>query len=112
MNLELLIRYWFLASLLFALLIAYAKPSFGKTGGPLSPEYTIKYFSAFLIFFFTGYSIKTQVCAFFFFFFLLSPQDCVSIIIKGFATSSVKFEASCVDSSLDIYYHANNFFNI
>jgi sodium/bile acid cotransporter 7 len=64
-------RYWFLICLLLILLLAYLKPSFGKTAGPLRPEYTIKYCSAFLIFFLTGFSIKNQASLFFKIFFFL-----------------------------------------
>ena len=61
MKKEFIKRYWFLSSLLIILLVAFLKPNVGKNGGLLRPEWTIKYVSAFIIFFFTGYSIKAQV---------------------------------------------------
>jgi sodium/bile acid cotransporter 7 len=61
MKLEYLKRFWFLSSLVIVLVLAYLTPNIGKTGGIIRPEYTIKYISASIIFFFTGYSIKTQV---------------------------------------------------
>lgn len=61
MNISTLQRYWFLWSLLGILFIAYLKPSIGKSGGLIAPEYTIKYVSTFFLFLLTGYSIKSQV---------------------------------------------------
>ncbi|XP_035682414.1 sodium/bile acid cotransporter 7-A-like [Branchiostoma floridae] len=51
---------WFLLGIVFVISMAKVEPSFGIKGGPLKPEYTVKYFAVSFIFFNSGLSLKTE----------------------------------------------------
>ncbi|XP_022190136.2 sodium/bile acid cotransporter 7-B [Nilaparvata lugens] len=54
----LLRKYWFLLGILGAIFLAELVPSLGATGGPLKPEWTVKYVAVSLIFFLSGMSLS------------------------------------------------------
>ncbi|XP_046681910.1 sodium/bile acid cotransporter 7-B-like [Homalodisca vitripennis] len=54
----LLKKYWFLFGLLFCIILADIFPSLGATGGPLKPEWTVKYGAVALIFFISGMTLS------------------------------------------------------
>ncbi|KAI8479797.1 hypothetical protein Bbelb_424560 [Branchiostoma belcheri] len=51
---------WFLLGIVFVISMAKVDPSLGVKGGPLKPEYTVKYFAVSFIFFNSGLSLKTE----------------------------------------------------
>ncbi|GJJ76913.1 solute carrier family 10 (sodium/bile acid cotransporter), member 7 [Entomortierella parvispora] len=51
---------WFLLGLAFVIIMARFEPSWGKTGGPIRPEYSVKYGATACIFLLSGLSLKTQ----------------------------------------------------
>ena len=51
---------WFLIALVLVICLAHAAPWVGAKGGPLLPEYTVKYAAVCIIFFNSGLSIKTE----------------------------------------------------
>ena len=55
---ELLKKYWFLIGILVSIILAEISPSLGATGGPLSPEVTVKYGAIAIIFFMSGISLN------------------------------------------------------
>ncbi|XP_054290573.1 sodium/bile acid cotransporter 7-B-like [Macrosteles quadrilineatus] len=55
---DLLKKYWFLFGLLFSIVLADIVPSIGATGGPLKPEWTVKYGAIALIFFISGMTLS------------------------------------------------------
>ncbi|KAI9233865.1 MAG: SBF-like CPA transporter family-domain-containing protein [Podila humilis] len=51
---------WFLLGLVIAIILARYYPDWGRTGGPLRPEYTAKYGITSCIFLLSGLSLKTS----------------------------------------------------
>lgn len=58
--LELLKSQWFVVAMLAAIGLAYLTPEFGRTGGPLRPEYTIAMGTVFIIFLVSGMTLRTS----------------------------------------------------
>lgn len=59
MDITLLLRkHWFLFGILGCIMLAEIIPSVGVTGGPLKPEWTVKYGAVALIFFISGLSLS------------------------------------------------------
>lgn len=56
--LALLRRQWFIVGVVLSIVLAAAYPPLGIKGGPLRPEYTVKYFVVSLIFFNSGLSLR------------------------------------------------------
>eukprot|EP00055_Hartaetosiga_balthica_P006793 m.22178 g.22178 ORF g.22178 m.22178 type:complete len:358 (-) comp5429_c0_seq1:2205-3278(-) len=57
---EMLRKHWFLFGIVAFILLARLAPWIGMKGGPLQPEYTIKYGAVFLIFFNSGLTLKSE----------------------------------------------------
>lgn len=55
-----LFKNWFLCGIVLFILLAWADPEIGKKGGPLHPEFTVKYFAVGFIFFNSGLSLKSE----------------------------------------------------
>ena len=53
-------RNWFLLCIVVAIMFAKTAPWIGTKGGPLRPEYTVKYGAVFFIFLNSGLSIRTE----------------------------------------------------
>lgn len=51
---------WFLLGIVAAIFCAWLEPSIGNHGGPLRPEYTIKYLAVGIIFFNSGITLRTD----------------------------------------------------
>ncbi|KAG0045983.1 hypothetical protein BGZ83_008817 [Gryganskiella cystojenkinii] len=57
---EIWMQNWFLLGLACVIILARFEPSWGKTGGPIRPEYTVKYGVTACIFLLSGLSLKTK----------------------------------------------------
>ncbi|KAI9146456.1 putative sodium bile acid cotransporter [Paraphysoderma sedebokerense] len=57
------LRHWFFIGMMLAIALAAAYPKLGRKGGPLKPEYSIKYGGISLIFFLSGLGLKSHVLA-------------------------------------------------
>lgn len=53
-------RNWFLYSIVVFIILAKFHPWIGRKGGPLNPEFTIKYVAVSVIFFISGLSLRTD----------------------------------------------------
>lgn len=53
-------RNWFLYSIVIFIIFAKFHPWIGRKGGPLYPEFTIKYVAVSVIFFISGLSLRTD----------------------------------------------------
>lgn len=51
---------WFLFGIIIAILLAYIYPPLGKKGGPIRPEYTVKYLAVGVIFLCSGITLRTD----------------------------------------------------
>ncbi|XP_064404202.1 sodium/bile acid cotransporter 7-B-like isoform X3 [Halichondria panicea] len=54
------LKRWFILGIVTAIVLAKLHPLIGVKGGPLHPEYTVKYFAVSVIFFNSGLSLKTE----------------------------------------------------
>ncbi|KAG0028956.1 hypothetical protein BGZ81_004263 [Podila clonocystis] len=54
------VKNWFLFGLVVAIILARYFPNWGRTGGPLRPEYSVKYGFTSCIFLLSGLSLKTK----------------------------------------------------
>ncbi|KAF9424664.1 hypothetical protein BGZ94_007990 [Podila epigama] len=57
---DLWMKNWFLLGMVVAIILARFYPEWGRTGGPLRPEYTVKYGFTSCIFLLSGLSLKTK----------------------------------------------------
>ncbi|EDQ92068.1 uncharacterized protein MONBRDRAFT_14393 [Monosiga brevicollis MX1] len=71
-------QHWFLIGLVAVIFLAHAVPWLGATGGPLMPEYSIKYGAVFMIFFNSGLTLRTEDLA------AAALQYRVHAMIQGF----------------------------
>eukprot|EP00043_Microstomoeca_roanoka_P012460 m.120623 g.120623 ORF g.120623 m.120623 type:complete len:473 (+) comp15500_c2_seq1:269-1687(+) len=85
---------WFLVGLVLAIALARAAPFIGAKGGPLLPEYTIKYGAVFLIFFNSGLTLKTEELK------KAAMQISVHVAVQGFTLALVPFVMTFVTSTL------------
>ncbi|KAF9974045.1 hypothetical protein BGZ73_002664 [Actinomortierella ambigua] len=54
------VKNWFLVGLVVAIILARFFPDWGRTGGPIKPEYTVKYGFTSMIFLLSGLGLKTK----------------------------------------------------
>ncbi|KAF8981461.1 hypothetical protein BGZ46_002770 [Entomortierella lignicola] len=57
---DLWMKNWFLLGLIIVIIVARYAPSWGRTGGPIRPEYSVKYGITSCIFLLSGLSLKTK----------------------------------------------------
>ncbi|XP_077290647.1 sodium/bile acid cotransporter 7-B-like [Arctopsyche grandis] len=57
---KLLKQHWFLLGIFFSILLAVLNPYIGAKGGPLKPEYTVKYGAVSIIFLLSGLTLNTE----------------------------------------------------
>lgn len=53
-------RHWFILAVLVSVWLAHLNPQIGRKGGPLRPEFTVKYGAVAIIFFLSGLTLKTE----------------------------------------------------
>ncbi|EGD72793.1 sodium/bile acid cotransporter 7 [Salpingoeca rosetta] len=87
-------KHWFLVGLVASILFARAAPDLGAKGGPLMPEYTVKYGAVFLIFFNSGLTLKTEELK------KAAMQWSVHTMIQGFTLGVVPLFMSFVVAAL------------